>query len=244
MANVYNANTDPKIKYLLQGILQATGTTDVDLSGSASFKAVLETRDGKNLSVKVIPLDQGVCHSTVKVTGTDLVVPSGGTADFDGAYGTAVMVASTITVTVPVPDVGVAVPTGSLVYASVTTPGGNTKRLVAVRASDTQITISSAGSGYNNLLESAAVDATLIAGTKTFALANVVGDRLVAVEKTAGGGAAAYFGILRSSDANVIVNAQSADKSFAVTNTSVVTAYNFGQAAHETSTVRWVVIRP
>ena len=176
----------------ITGLLQTIATSfgsDINLADSTTFDMQLRCTDGQNISMKVTPLYQGF---SVKVSPTSsLTVPASGGATLDGVYGTAVMVASTIDVTVTAPSDGeVAVPVGALVYATVTTPGGATKKLSAVRKDNSTITISSAGSGYANLLESAGVAGTNVAGTCTVSLANVAGDRLCVAEVSTGGTAA------------------------------------------------------
>jgi hypothetical protein len=242
MSNTYNAGMSSPIQHLLDMIAQAMDF-DIDLSHSASFRMKIESQDGKSCYVDLAPLDQGKPMRRVHRLADALVVPEGGAADFDGAVGTAVMVASTITVTVPTPaEGGAAVPVGSTVYATVTSEGGKPKLLSAVRASDTTITISSPGSGYGALLEAAGVSGDLVAGTVDLALANVAGDRLSAVVVTPGG-TPGILSVKRKSDTEVTVESWEADGAES-DDTSTVKAYNFGQAAHETSTVRWAVIRP
>lgn len=165
-------------------------------------------------------------------------------ASSDVTTGTATLVASTVDVTVTAPpDGAAAVPVGSLVYATVTTAAGKPKLLSAVRLSDTQIRISSTGSGYGALLESAGVAATLVAGTVDATLANVVGDRL-SVALVTPAGTPGVLSVKRKSATEVTVESWLAGAGIEVLDTSDVKVYNFGQAAQETSLVRWAVVRP
>ncbi len=244
MTTTLNSGIAPNIATLLRTLAQITGK-DIDLTNSSSFRAVLESSDGKALNFRVYPLDQGTPTTQNATASADLTIPSGGAPDLDGATGTATMAASTIAVTVPTPDNGVAVPVGSSVYATVATGAGKPKLLSAVRTSDTVITISSTGSGFGALLASAGVAATLVASEKAdIALANVVGDLLAVELTTTGGTVADHFSVVRVSDSLVKVQAHTAAGALVAGNTALIKVYNLGQAAHETSTVRWAVVRP
>lgn len=241
-----NSGIASNIQSLLRTLGQVTGK-DILLPSSRAFRATIESNDGQALNFRLFSLDQGLAENNTRgnaIASTSLVIPSGGPADLDGATGTAILVSSTVDVTVPTPDVGVAVPVGSSVYATVTTPGGVPKKLTAVRLSDTQIRVSSPGSGYGALLESAGATGINVAGTVDITLANVAGDRFAVVESAAGGSAADHFSVFRVNDTTVRVQAHDAAGALVAGNTSTVKTYNFGQAAHETSTVRWAVIRP
>lgn len=244
MTTTFNARTGTRIKNLMELISDALGV-DIDLADSASFKAVLESRDGDSITLRVTPLDQGLAMTSSVISDGEIVLPASGAPDVDASSGTATLVASTVDVTVTTPAHSVAVPAGSTVYATVTTGAGKTKLLSAVRLSDTQIRISSPGSGYGAVLSSAGVNGTLVAGTKSdIALANVAGDLLAVKETTPGGAAADHFSVVRVDNSNVKVQAHDAAGALVAGNTSVVTAFNFAQPAHETSLVRWIVVRP
>jgi hypothetical protein len=207
--------TDPQFKLLIQGTLD--GGLFHQLMGNG-----------------------GAAQGEAMIAVPSLVVPAtDGTLDADIVSGTATLVASTVDVTVTG-----GVPVGSTVYATVETGAGTRKELSAVRLSATQIRISSPGSGFGALLSSASIAPVLVAGTVTTALANVAGDVLAVLESAAGGAAADHFSVVRVSDANIKVQAHDAAGALVAGNTSTVRVYNFGQAAHETSTVRWVVVRP
>lgn len=242
MASSFKEGTAAEIQSFFEGIGEQIGA-DFDFSLSEAFRVTLET-DGTRLIVKPETLSQGFSMRSTNIAAEDISLPVSGPANLNGATGTAVMVASTVTVTVPdEPDGGPAVPTGSSVYATVTTPGGVPKKLTAVRASDSTITISSVGSGYGELLESAGVSGTLVAGTVDITLANAVGDRL-AVVMTASGGTPGILSVKRKSSTKVTVGSWLAGTGIEVADTSTVKVYNFGQAGHETSTTRWAVVRP
>jgi hypothetical protein len=242
MASSFKTGVAPGIQSFFEGIGEQVGT-DFDFSMADAFRVTLET-DGTRLNVKPETLSQGFSMRSVNIAAEEIDLPVSGPANLNGATGTATMVASTVTATVPdEPDGGAAVPVGSSVYATVTTPGGVPKKLAAVRATDSTITISSAGSGYGELLESAGVSGALVAGTKDLTLANAVGDRL-AVVMTASGGTPGVLSVKRKSATEVTVESWLAATGIQVLDTSTVKVYNFGQAAHETSTVRWAVVRP
>ncbi len=245
MSTTLHSSMSPQVATLLRQISQTLGA-DINLQRSPSFKLSIESLNGQDVNFKYHPLDQGPSGRQNNIRSSAFAVPSGGPADLDGIYGTTTLIGSTKTVTPTAPaEGGVAVPVGSLVFATATTPAGVSKKLTAVRASDTTITISSAGDGYGELLESAGVAGTLVAGEKAdIALANAAGDRLSVVETAAGGSAADHFSIVRVSDSLVKVQAHDAAGALVAGNTSTVKVYNFGQKGHDTSLVRWCVVRP
>lgn len=161
----------------------------------------------------------------------------------DVTIGTATLVASTVTVTVPAPATGVAVPVGSTVYATTTTPAGVAKLLSAVRLSNTQILVSSLGSGFAALAAASGVTGVLVAGTLDTLLANVVGDQL-AVILTAAGGTPGVLSVKRKSATEVTVESWLAGVGLEVLDTSTYKVFNFGQPGHDTSLIRWAVVRP
>lgn len=237
MASSFNAGTDPKIQNLLSTIAQITGK-DINLTNSKSFRATLESPDGVALNTRIFPLDQGsVTQQTAKL-GADLTIPTSGAADLDGVTGTSTLVASTKDITI-----AGGVPVGSVVVATVDTPAGQPKTLSAVRKNATEITVSSGGSGYGSILSSAGVDGTLVAGTKDITLANVAGD-LLAVRLKTSAGTPGVLSVKRKSDTEVTVESWLAATGIQVLDTSVVTVFNLGTAAHETSTFRYTVTRP
>ncbi len=245
MASSLPTSTPAPVKNLLYTLAGILGV-DFTLLDSR-FRLTLEsTQDGSHIFVALMPGLGGPTQVEKMLKTSAFVLPSGGSADADVSSGTATMVASTIAVTVPTPaEGGAAVPVGSVVYATVTTPGGNVKALSAVRTSDTVITISSTGDGYAALLDSAGVAGTLTAGENaSITLANAAGDLLSVKETAAGGGAAASFTVVRVNNTTVKVQAHDAAGALVATNTSTVKVYNFGAKAHETSTVRWIVVRP
>lgn len=242
--NSFSSDTAVEVQNLFETIFNALGETDLDLSGSAAFKMAVETLDGKSVSYRITPLDKGFAHRPKMVLAENLDIPQSGGADFDGEAGTAILVASTVDVTVPDPaDGGDAVPVGSTIYATVTSSGGVPKLLSAVRVDESTIRISSPGSGFGALLASAGVDGTLVSGTVDILLSSAALDQLAVVLKTSGG-TPGVLSVKRKSATEVTVQSWLAGTGIQTSDTSVVTAYNFGQAAHETSTVRWVVIRP
>lgn len=228
-------------KNLLASIAQILGV-DLTLTDSRFvFKLECRDPDGQHVFYSMVPGAGGATQGEVIKKASNFVVPATeGTLDTDSTSGTATMVASTIDVTVTG-----GVPVGSSVYATVTTPGGKTKELAAVRKNATEITISSPGSGYGALLASTGVSGALVAGVKSdFALANVAGDVLAVRETVAGGAAADHFSVVRVNDTTVKAQAHDAAGALVAGNTSTVQVLNFGQAAHETSLVRWIVVRP
>lgn len=261
VTNTFNSGTDPKIVSLLDTLSTMLGVS-INLANSKSFIALVESNDGKSVNFTVRPRDNSSPNAPSSEVGSEsggfaaksygipsglITDPASGSADLDGAVGTATLVGSTVTVTVPAPaDGGVAVPVGSTILATVVTSGGKPKLLSAVRASATQITISSPGVGYGALLESAGVvSPAMTAGVVTVTLANVAGDRLAAENKTPGGTPGACYSCQSAGGGTqVLVNSQTAAGALQVLDTSTVTVYNFGQSADETSTVNWAVIRP
>ena len=192
MTSSFHTKTAAPVRTAMASIFQMLGI-EYDFSGSPSFKVSLDCRDGDSVTVDASAYESGAVYHSQVVPPYSIAVPAGGgTLDADMSSGTAVMVASTIAITVPQPADGltVAVPVGSTVWATVTTPGGVPKKLVAARTSNTQITVSSAGSGYGALLESAGVVGTLapftghVSGKVDVTLANAVGDRLGVVVDT------------------------------------------------------------
>ena len=239
MTTTLNSGIEANIQTLLRTLAQITGK-DIDLANSKSFRAVLDCPDGKAINFRVFPLDQGVPTTQNATASESLDVPTDGPADFDGVSGTTTLVASTKDVTI-----AGGVPTDAVVYATHTTPGGVPKYLAAARKDADEITISSAGDGFGALLDSAGVQGTLAAGhLDTIALANVAGDLLAVKEVTPGGSAADHFSVVRVSDSLVKVQAHDSAGALVAGNTSVVKAYNFGQKGHDTSVVRYAVIRP
>lgn len=244
MSNSFNSGTATQVQNFFSTLFNMLGVSTADLSQSASFRTLVETRDGSSVTYAVTPLDRGVSLTGEPILSSDLVVPTSGSADLDGAVGTATLVASTVTATVPTPtDGSAAVPVGSTVYATVETAAGKPKLLSAVRASDSTITISSTGSGYGALLESAGVTGTLVAGELDVTLTNAVGDRLCVALVTSHG-TAGVLSVKRKSGSEVTVQSWLAATGIQVLDISDIIVYNFGQAAQETSTVRWAVIRP
>lgn len=239
MSNSFNSGTATKIRNLLETIAQITGK-EIDLSHSAGFKCTLDSPDGKALNLRIVPADQGYVTQKDGQPAADLVIPSGGGADLDGVTGTTTLVGSTKDVTI-----AGGVPADAIIYATHTTPAGVAKRLTAVRKDADEITIASAGDGYGALLDSAGVDGALTAGVNAaIALANAAGDLLAVKLKTLGGVAAASFAVVRVDNTSVKVLAQKADGSLEDGCTATVTVYNFGQKGHDTSLVRYAVIRP
>lgn len=229
-----------KTRNLLQTIAQMLGK-EFTLT-DPQFKLLIQgTRDG-GLFHQLMG-NGGATQGEAMISVPDLVVPAtDGTLDADITSGTATLVASTVDVTVPG-----GVPVGSTVYATVTTPAGNTKSLVAVRKSATEITISSPATGATAFKNLAATDgvatAALSGGTIDRALANVAGDHLVVV-RLASAGTPGVLSVKRKSDTEVTVESWLAGSGLQVLDTSTCTVYNLGQLAHETSLVRWVVVRP
>lgn len=239
MANLFHTSMSAKAATFFSTLFQMIGVSSADMSRSKGVGVTLKCLDGDAITAEIQPLDQGNMIRKLVESGS-LVVPSGGAADLDGDVGTATLVASTVDVTVPG-----GVPVGSLVYAIATTREGVHKFLTAVRKSATEITISSAGSGFGALLDSAGASGALTAGENAaIALVNAAGD-LLAVKQTAAAGAAAdHFSVVRVSDALVKVQAHDAAGALVAGNTSTVKVYNLGQAGHDTSLVRWAVVRP
>ncbi len=241
--SVFGTGTSARVENLFQAISELTGVV-FNFGLTKAFRVTLETNDGENVVVRPASLGAGVKQSASIVQGPSLAVPASGAPDMAGSEGTATLVASTVTVTVPTPEDGnVPVPVGSTVYATVTTEAGAAKRLSAVRASDTTITISSPGSGYAALLESAVAAETLVAGTVDVTLANLVGDRLVVALNVAAG-TPGVLSVKRKSATEVTVQSWLDATGIQALDTSTVKVYNFGAAAHETSTVRYAVIQP
>jgi hypothetical protein len=198
---------------------------------------------GQSMTCAVRP-HNGPYHSIEGIADLDTLLAALSSTVGGVSSGTATMVGSTVTVTVPaLADGDPAVPVGSTVYATVTTAAGKSKLLSAVRASDSTITISSPGSGFGALLASAGVDGTLVSGVKDITLDNVAGDQLGVIMKTSGG-TPGVLSVKRKNDTEVTVQSWLAGTGIQTSDTSVVTVFNFGQAAHETSIVRWAVIRP
>lgn len=245
MSNTISTDIQAPLRSFMQTLFQQLGIDGVSLV-SKKFKMTLESPDGQRIFAQLMQARGGAFLVEATKLGADLVVPEGGAADLDGETGTTTLVASSKVVTVTPPaEGGAAVPVGSLVYAIHTTPAGVAKPLTAVRTDDDTITISSIGDGYAAKLDSTGVDGTLVAGHKDdIALANVAGDLLAVKEKTAGGSAADHYSIVRVSNTLVKVQAHDAAGALVAGNTAVVTAHNFGQKGHDTSLVRWVVIRP
>lgn len=161
--------------------------------------------DGNSATAKVRPLGPAAVNSIEGQLDISrfLTVLQG---ELGYSVGTATLVASTVTVTLPIDNEGnPQVPAGSTVIAMVETPGGNVKQLSAVRDDDTHITISSGGDGYAALLESAGVSDTLVAGTKDLTLANAAGDRLSVVKTADGGTPGDLYTVVRKSDTEVTV---------------------------------------
>lgn len=239
MANAFNSGTAPKIQNLLETIAQVTGK-DINLANSKSFRTVLESSDGVTLNMRVFPLDQGSVTQLTGRAAADLTIPTSGGADLDGVTGTSTLVASTKDITI-----AGGVPVGSVVVATVDAAAGQPKTLTAVRKNATEITVSSAGSGYGPKAATDGVSGTLVAGEKAdIALANVAGDLLAVRLVTTGGVAADHFSVVRVSDALVKVQAHDAAGALVAGCTSIVQVFNFGTAAHETSTFRYTVTRP
>lgn len=241
-AATFPVGLNPNIKALLQALFVGMGQTPA--IPTPNFELKLTSTDGQKLWCSLIPKDGGATLIESLLDPSTFTEPSGGAATLDGSYGSSTLVASTKTLTVPAPASGEkAVPVGSIVLATVVTPGGTVKQLSAVRASDTTITVSSPGSGYGALLASAGVNSTLVAGAKDIALANIAGDQLAVILKTAHG-TPGVLSIVRKDNATVTVQSWLAATGIQALDISDVTVFNFGQAADETSTFNWVVIRP
>jgi len=233
----FHSGTAAPVRTLVSSIFQMLGLT-YDLSRSPSFRVVIDCPDGVGLAVTPSQYEGGPPFRTIQVPPTALQVPSGGgTLDKDVSEGTTTLVAST-------KDVTVDCPTGSTVYAAVTTGAGKTKQLTAARVDDSTIRISSPGDGYAALLESAGVAGTLVAGTTDIALANVAGDRLAVVMEDDNGGTPGVLSVKRKSNTEVTVESWVDGTGVQALDVSDVKVYNFGQKGHETSVVRWAVVRP
>lgn len=225
-------------KSLLETIAQILGVDFTLLDNQ--FKLTIQGVPDGGVYASLQPANGQTQVDKFLSTGSFAVPANEGTLDADIVSGTSALVASTVDITI-----AGGVPVGSAVYATVQSAAGTAKLLSAVRLSATQIRVSSPGSGFGALLSSAAVSAVLAAGVNaTVALANVAGDVLAVQETATGGTAADHFSIVRVSDSLVKVQAHNSAGALVGTNTSTVSAYNFGQAAHETSTIRYVVVRP
>lgn len=239
MTATLSATNPAKLNSFLETIAQVLGVDITLLEGN--FKLEFQSiGNGDELYAVLRPGAGGPSQIERLVKAAALVIPETDAIDADTVSGTTTLVNSTKDVTITG-----GVPVGSAVYAIATTPAGKHKSLAAVRKNATEITISSAGDGYAALLDSAGVSGTLVAGVKSdFALANAAGDLLAVMQTAAGGAAADHFSVVRVNDTTVKAQAHDAAGALVAGNTSTVKVYNFGAKGHDTSLVRYIVVRP
>jgi hypothetical protein len=235
MAITFNSGTAPNIQTFVETIYQMLGQTALDLSHSASFKLELVSLNGTDLTARLSPLDQGANPTKVKITlPSNVVVPTGGPADLDGAYGSAVMANSTVDVTVPAPAFGGdAVPTTALLTAWQTTEGGVVKPLDVYRVDASTIRICSKGKSFVSPIDCDAQLGICVAGTIAVTMNETaaVGDLIHVEEVTAGGAAAGHFSGYRSGASAITVFAHDAAGALVAGNTSTVRITKFPVAS-------------
>lgn len=245
------AGTQSTKNLKLIGVIASLLGVQVDLSQWSGWKLTIESPTGQGAQARLQPRGPGAGGPTLIerwIEDSAFVVPAGTTQVIDAGIesgASSALVASTLDIVVPNAEDGSAgCPVGSLVYATVASAAGKPKLLAAVRKDDNTITVSSSGSGFGAVLDSAGVSGTCVASTVDIALANVAGDQFTIKETTPGGTAADHFSAFRVNDTTVRVQAHTAAGALVAGNTSVVKVHNVGQVGHETSTVRWVVVRP
>lgn len=226
MAITWNAGTSGKIRTLIGTVWQMLGQSNLNLANSASFRMVLESRNGDDLYAQVIPLDKGVTPDPVKITNpVTLVTPSGGAADIDGAYGTAALVNSVVSVTVPSPsEGGAAVPDTALLLAWPTIPAGVVAPLNVWKTSDTTIKISSKGKTFAPAGDADTKNQALVAGTAAITMNEAVAttDLIFVEQVSAGGDAANHYSGYRSGANAITVFAHTAAGAAVAGNTATV----------------------
>lgn len=234
MAWSWNSGTAPNIQTFIETIYQMMGQSSLDLAKSSSFKLVLESRNGMDLTAQMFPLDQGINPTKVKITlPSSLSVPTGGPADIDGAYGTGTLANSTVDITVPTPSEGVAVPSTAVLLAWQTSEAGIPQPLDVYRVDSSTIRVCSKGKSFRSPVDCDTQEGVNVAGTVAITMneAAAAGDLIHVEEVTAGGDAAAYYSGYRSGASAITVFAHDAAGAKVAGNTATVRVHKFPVAS-------------